>query len=84
LLASGVLNKLTENDFKKYFSKYGAVLKVQKERSRSTNQKVRFAYIQFASSSSVEQAIKQAIHEINHHIVDVRKTHEDDIHWQKF
>ncbi|KAG5680109.1 hypothetical protein PVAND_009635 [Polypedilum vanderplanki] len=73
LLVNGVLNNLNGKDLKNYFSKYGTVLKIRKERPRSQNYKIRFAYIQFASCDSVETAVKQPIHEIKHQIVDIRK-----------
>lgn len=70
ILANGIFNQVSNTSIINYFSKYGEVLSVKKQRN---DQISRFAYITFKDIDSAERAVSQAVHLINSEIVDVRK-----------
>lgn len=69
-----MLNNLKEDEIKKYFSTYGTVVNVKKERMRSQNYIQRFAYVTFEKIEVVDELVKTTVHMIKNHIVDIRKT----------
>lgn len=67
-----MLNNISENAIEAYFSKYGKVVKVTKQRH---GKKIRFAYVVFDDCESVDRATQVTIHKILDEIIDIRKAH---------
>lgn len=71
ILVNGILKNVSENTLAAYFSKYGTVTDVRKQRK---GKNPRFAYVTFEDYNSVEEAIKKVIHLIDgKNIVDINK-----------
>lgn len=70
IVVNGVLTKLSDETMKKYFAKYGRVESIQVISRHGVK---RCAIITFNNYSSVEEAIKEVVHMIEGHLVDIRK-----------
>lgn len=77
ILANGIFNDISAASIMHYFSKYGQVKDVQKQRIDLVPVS-RFAYITFTKPESAERAVATPMHLIENQIIDIRKARSND------
>ena len=73
IFVGGLSWQTNEESLRWHFEQYGKVVSVEVMRDRVTGDPRGFAFVVFAEMSTVDLVMKEANHEINHKIVDVKR-----------
>lgn len=73
IFVGGLSWQTTEESLRYHFEQYGSVVSVEVMRDRVTGDPRGFAFVVFADEDTVDLVMKEAKHEINHKIVDVKR-----------
>jgi RNA-binding protein Musashi len=73
IFVGGLSWQTNEESLRWHFEQYGKVVSVEVMRDRVTGDPRGFAFVVFAEMSTVDLVMKEASHEINHKIVDVKR-----------
>jgi len=73
IFVGGLSWQTNEESLRWHFEQYGKVVSVEVMRDRVTGDPRGFAFVVFAEAATVDLVMKEANHEINHKIVDVKR-----------
>lgn len=73
IFVGGLSWQTTEESLRYHFEQYGPVVSVEVMRDRNTGDPRGFAFVVFKDIETVDLVMKEARHEINHKIVDVKR-----------
>uniref|UniRef100_A0A2P2LE55 Uncharacterized protein MANES_18G049700 n=1 Tax=Rhizophora mucronata TaxID=61149 RepID=A0A2P2LE55_RHIMU len=73
IFVGGLSANLTEEQFKKYFEKFGKIIDVVVMQDSSTNRPRGFGFVTFDSEESVDKVMQNTFHELNGRLVEVKR-----------